>query len=881
MPELNIKVTADTAQARANLKSFSGSFTEMKSAIDLTVGALKTIGQAAGTALKLGKEGAQLKDLHASLERLGEAASVGADLLGRLEKAAGNTIDDFDLAGSTIRLLTGETGKFATALANAAPQLVTIARAAVKLNPTLGTTAQAYEAITRAIETGQTRALKNYGIILGDVENKQDALNQILAQGGILIDQVGGDVLTASDSFNQFEQSVDNLKDSLQLLAANSGATETVVGGLTDEFTLINTLIEAQAAGVITTGEAWGKYAEVTASVGQIDEARAQVISDLNELIVTGTATTLAFSDAQQDHTTHTQDLTEALKGTWGEARNYAEELQAVVDRENEATEASDAYAERLKKVNDQSALLIENSQNAAPKLEELNDILNQDVGSVLDNLLSDIDFFLASGGRDFVAEYENIMQVLAEKVDAADTSPGQAAIAMQDAREAAAELLVDYGLVQVELGKETEIGLATSLSEKLGVSIEDAQSLIEDFSANADEVFGVERAFLLDTASLEDLHTKLSEAEGQALLAEEGIENMLETAGVEVDGDGFDGLIDGLANVTTNANKAAGALANLQKVVNSTDTSNAEDYIAESPPPLGEGLDYIANAIPAVISGFNSLASAIDGIGGSGTGGGLLDLTSLFEAIISGVQEASAETEELTDDLLGVSDALFDAANAFGGLADFAADLFEEQTLDPLKTQLEGIDAQIAAIMEGQIVDMYELSRLTAERADVAREIAEQEERILKLQEQQQKIDFLSQQFELIKFLQENGLDAASILSGVSLGANADPAALLDAMSKALEQILAKLGGELGGLGFQHGANFVVPPGYPGDSFGPMWATSGEHVSVSNGGGGGNGQVVINMAGAIIMSQAEADRMMKQALDRAGGRADIYRRGG
>jgi len=38
----------------------------------------------------------------------------------------------------------------------------------------------------------------------------------------------------------------------------------------------------------------------------------------------------------------------------------------------------------------------------------------------------------------------------------------------------------------------------------------------------------------------------------------------------------------------------------------------------------------------------------------------------------------------------------------------------------------------------------------------------------------------------------------------------------------------------EEGAYGFQHGANFTVPPGYPADSFGPVFLSSGERVSVT-----------------------------------------------
>ena len=119
-----------------------------KSAAVFAAGLL-AVGKAA---LVLGKEGATITATAESLERLATASGHAGDLAEQLEKAAGGTVDDLDYMGSTIRLLTGETGEFARKLADAAPNLLTMARAAVKLNPTSGDTAAAYEAITKAVE---------------------------------------------------------------------------------------------------------------------------------------------------------------------------------------------------------------------------------------------------------------------------------------------------------------------------------------------------------------------------------------------------------------------------------------------------------------------------------------------------------------------------------------------------------------------------------------------------------------------------------------------------------------------------------------------------------------------------------------------------------
>lgn len=885
-------------ESGGKVKTFDQSWTELKSKIDLAGQTIQKVGQLFKQAFDLAKEGAQLKDTTASLQRLAEAAGVSGDIILKLENAAGGTVDDLAYMGSTIRLLTGETGDFAKALANASPQLLIIARAAVKLNPTLGTTAQAYEAITRAIETGQTRALKNYGIVLEDTENKQDALNQILLQGGVLIEQVGGNVETAVDDFSRFENAVDNLKDAGSLLAVEF-LTPTVVG--------LGEVTNALATGTDVWDTYWSAVGEFNSGVGAgigdffgnmatgIENFVGQLLG-LTSAQEGATNSFMFYSEAQRESNAAIAEGIPAYDAL-GEGLSNLEDsyafqhtaLQQQIDDFDKAAAEADAFQDRLNEVNTKAALLIETMQAAKPPIDEMLDALDQDIGSPLESFIKDLNFFIATGGADFAGALEEIQGALADK-----------AITPEQAQQFSGELLASFESAKVAAGEIDFDEAAENLAEALGIPVDEAETLLTKFqdlelvkaslasgiainvqAENLDTIVegagnlqedlinldNFEVAPVFQPKGLEETKKEIIATNEGALLAEESIAGMVEATGAAPEGaENMAPLSLGLGEVAASAIRAEIAIRNLIKTASQADFDAMDPFIADSPPPLGEGLKFIADIIPSVVSGFNAMGAAIDTIGGFGAGG--LDLSALFENLKEDAEDFAA--------------ALFDAAGAFGGLANTAADLFEQQTLDPLKSQLEGIDEQIAAILEGETQDMYELARLTGERADVAREIAEQEERILKLQEQQQKIDFLSQQFELIKFLQENGLDPSSILSGIDLGANADPAALLDAMSKALEEILAKLGGELGGLGFQHGANFVVPPGYPGDSFGPMWASSGEHVSVTHGGEMGSGsQIVINMAGAIIMSQQEADRMMKTALDRAGGRADIYRRGG
>lgn len=77
---------------------------------------------------------------------------------------------------------------------------------------------------------------------------------------------------------------------------------------------------------------------------------------------------------------------------------------------------------------------------------------------------------------------------------------------------------------------------------------------------------------------------------------------------------------------------------------------------------------------------------------------------------------------------------------------------------------------------------------------------------------------------------------------------------------------------------GYSHGANFIVPPGYPNDSY-PMWVESGEHVKVTPANQVNIGAMNVNGAkdpGAVareIVKQIDEYARGKNATLRTGGR--------
>ena len=506
---ININIKADTSQAAQNVKGFAGTWTELKSKLDLAMEAGKIVGGVFKSAFDLAKEGAVLKDTALSLERLAKAEGYAGDLAEDLGAAFGGTVDDVDYMASAIRLLTGETGAYGKELANAAPQLATISRAIYKLNPTLGSTAEIFDAVTRAIETGNVRGLKPYGILVGDTGSKQEILNDILAQGAAVIGQVGGNVEASGDSLARMEMMLDDAKD------AAAGFLAEGLLPIADGFMSLRDAMQTQMEAAVTNNLTWEEYLQTLGVAGPVIAVLDPLFGNLAQKQIEAAQAT---REQEQETTRLLNAVTSAdyVTQAWAENVFYAAQaLDLQAENTYKAYVSSEKFADRLALVNEKSAEATEKLHDLTPKVEELADTLNQDVGSPLTQFIADIQFFMASGGRNFTKELEGIQNRLAEKIAAEETTPGQAAIAMQDAREEAARLLIDYAKVQVELGKETDTSAIENIAEALGITIDDATKLFTDFDKNADAVFGEERAVNINTASLETLHEKLLAAEG------------------------------------------------------------------------------------------------------------------------------------------------------------------------------------------------------------------------------------------------------------------------------------------------------------------------------------------------------------------------------
>jgi hypothetical protein len=233
----------------------------------------------------------------------------------------------------------------------------------------------------------------------------------------------------------------------------------------------------------------------------------------------------------------------------------------------------------------------------------------------------------------------------------------------------------------------------------------------------------------------------------------------------------------------------------------------------------------------------------------------------------------------------------LTETANALSSVGSIAQQMYQTQVIDPLKKKIDNIDS----LMTPGHIDLAAMDKtkqLMEERAQAAREIEEAEKKILELQKAQQKLQLLEAQMRLLDLIKENKLNKDAILGGIKLGTGADMGGVIEATTRALDAIIGKLEGGKGGLsagasggggnlnwkrqegipegtkewedaskmthkewkakyGIRAASGFsgVVPSGFPNDTFGPIWASSGESISIVPGGQKGNSGTNISVS--------------------------------
>lgn len=181
---------------------------------------------------EMGKLGAESLDTRASFEAMMRSVGQSPALLNEMRQAAGGTVSDLKLMQNASFALAGTSGELATALAEAQPKMLEIARAAYKMNPALGSVQQLYQALNTGVKRNTPLLIDNLGIVVKQAEAQKEyakqlgksvkdlttaeqqlaLLNATMEGGSTLIQQIGGDVSSAGDAFAELDAVLANLK---------------------------------------------------------------------------------------------------------------------------------------------------------------------------------------------------------------------------------------------------------------------------------------------------------------------------------------------------------------------------------------------------------------------------------------------------------------------------------------------------------------------------------------------------------------------------------------------------------------------------------------------------------------------------------------------
>jgi len=141
---------------------------------------------------------------------------------------------------------------------------------------------------------------------------------------------------------------------------------------------------------------------------------------------------------------------------------------------------------------------------------------------------------------------------------------------------------------------------------------------------------------------------------------------------------------------------------------------------------------------------------------------------------------------------------ALTGAAGVFGGLAGTAAGMLEQRRLGPLRETIAALEEQLALLKE-QGASLEEQAKVTKLLLADKTELKEKEADIAALAKQQADLQFIQQQSNLITMIRDQGLNVKEILGGLKLGLGADLQAVIQAMTRAMQEMIEAAEKELG----------------------------------------------------------------------------------
>ena len=483
--------------------------------------AIGIVGATMKKAFDLGREGAAIEQTAQSFDFLIQQMKAAPDLLDQLTSASNNTISTFELQASTMKLLAGATGELGPALAAATPRLLEIAKAANKLNPSLGTTSFLYESIATGVKRAQPLILDNLGLTLkvgaaneayaaelGKTVDQLTAqektiaiLNATLAAGDEMIKQVGGDTTALTDDFDQltvaFKELADEGKKKLVpvLKSAAVALKLLVTGGKKVEAILVSHEKEVRKL-----AESYAEYTKEIRRAADVAEGDFFGPLQLIEFVLEGVG--LKARETAEDLGIVSEAMFNAAQMTEGARENHF----ALIEEYKEGLEVIPELAEETEELAESIGEIASAAEIAAKANKNFLDGIDREIGSPITNFIDDLEWFLATGGQ-FEVAFGRIRAL-------AKSTPEEA----------------------LDLSREL-FGVWVDVKEEMGdLTLEEAQKELEDYGFSAEEIReilggsdSVQSALegisdvIIDTTQLEhvksiaeDLHNRLITMAGQ-----------------------------------------------------------------------------------------------------------------------------------------------------------------------------------------------------------------------------------------------------------------------------------------------------------------------------------------------------------------------------
>ncbi len=437
---------------------------------------------------QLGKRGADVIQTGESFEFLTRQIGASTDLLEQLRKASRGTIDDMTLMSASLKLLGGASDELAPKLAEALPRLLEIAKAANKLNPSLGDTAFLFDSIATGIKRASPLILDNLGLTikLGEAnekyakqlgksveqltaeEQKIALLNATLEAGNQLIKQAGGQADAAADSYARLSASWKNYVDAFSkdttVIDGVANALANMLDRATEFHKALNLLSRASREGLIDMEEYLALRSDVNKDAAKVIAYLTVMLDDFgakHEFLAR-----VAANSAQ-----------EVSKAYSDMGRSEAEFARQMMD--DTVLRASEAIRSKIAEMNAEMRKIVGTADGARTGIARLFDLIDRRIDSPIADFIKDLQFLQAGGGM-FMQDFMMIKKALEE----GKITPAQA-------EQFASELFAQVQELQVRLGEISAQDAAENISDTLGISLEEARAKLEEIATTKIDISG------------------------------------------------------------------------------------------------------------------------------------------------------------------------------------------------------------------------------------------------------------------------------------------------------------------------------------------------------------------------------------------------------